>query len=155
MVLPHRPRSPSTATADRNAALQGGIAVELRRQRPERSARKLRLADARQKRRFIETASHNRKSSDSDRRSHTVRKWHARYVEEGLPGLSSEPRPGRPENDWMRNSSCARSSHDQQSYLGYALEERIHLNTIAPTSRCCRCRARAASPSEPTCKARR
>lgn len=26
----------------------------------------------------------------------TVRKWRARYVEEGLPGLRSEPRPGRP-----------------------------------------------------------
>lgn len=26
----------------------------------------------------------------------TVRKWRARYVEQGLPGLRSEPRPGRP-----------------------------------------------------------
>jgi putative transposase len=26
----------------------------------------------------------------------TIRKWRARYVEEGLPGLRSEPRPGRP-----------------------------------------------------------
>ena len=26
----------------------------------------------------------------------TVRKWRARYVEDGLPGLRNEPRPGRP-----------------------------------------------------------
>lgn len=26
----------------------------------------------------------------------TIRRWRARYVEEGLPGLRSEPRPGRP-----------------------------------------------------------
>src|SRR5882672_10026704 len=26
----------------------------------------------------------------------TIRKWRARYVEQGLPGLRSEPRPGRP-----------------------------------------------------------
>lgn len=26
----------------------------------------------------------------------TIRKWRTRYVEQGLPGLRSEPRPGRP-----------------------------------------------------------
>ena len=26
----------------------------------------------------------------------TIRKWRARYAEQGLPGLRSEPRPGRP-----------------------------------------------------------